>query len=653
MALPPQTPTNNPAALTIDQAFQQAMAHHQAGQLLDAERLYRAILETQANHPDANHNLGVLAVQMNQAAAALPYFKTALEANPNQGQYWLSYIDGLIQTGRHDVARQISEEGKQRGLHGTAFDALVTRLDANHPSPQSVDALVSLFADGRYRDAEVLARTMTEQIPLNEVGWKALGVALLQTGRIMEALEPMHKAAALSPNDAEAHSNLGNTFYALGRFDEAEASYRRALQIESDYAEAHYNLGNTLRDLGRLEDAEASYRRALQIRQAYAEAHLNLGDILNTLGRLDEAEASYRRAIQIKPAYAAAYSNLGLTLNTLGRLDEAEASYHRAIQINPNDAKAHSNLGVTLNTLGRNDEAEASYRRALQIEPAYAEAHYNLGVLFYEQGKYEQAAELLRTSNFKNSQNYVLKCLYFLNDKLPFYKQLDSLIGQGEINPTIGSLSCRAEIKYGIVKSNPFCSDPLKYLLKTDLSKDYDFLSKFVKPTSIILNESTLHNRSQKLLTNGRQTSGNLFALENIWVDEIKRIIGLEIEKYKTYFKDSDEGLIKNWPSAYNLHGWIISMKSGGELLPHMHENGWLSGSIYINVPSKLNTNDGNLVVCIEDDKYLTAQYKNKKNIINVTTGALCLFPASLLHYTIPFESDEERIVLAFDVVPK
>ena len=43
----------------------------------------------------------------------------------------------------------------------------------------------------------------------------------------------------------------------------------------------------------------------------------------------------------------------------------------------------------------------------------------------------------------------------------------------------------------------------------------------------------------------------------------------------------------------------------------------------------------------------------NKQNIIDVTPGCLCLFPASLLHYTIPFESDEDRIVLAFDVLPK
>ena len=84
-----------------------------------------------------------------------------------------------------------------------------------------------------------------------------------------------------------------------------------------------------------------------------------------------------------------------------------------------------------------------------------------------------------------------------------------------------------------------------------------------------------------------------------------------------------------------------------------MHENGWISGSIYINVPPKLNPNSGNLVVCIDDQDYLVNGKTQHEKIIDVNTGSLCLFPASLLHYTIPFESEEERIVLAFDVVPK
>lgn len=76
--------------LTVAQALQQAISHHRAGRLQDAERIYRAILQAQPKHPDANHNLGLLASLAKQFSAGLPYFKTAWEANPKQGQFWLS-----------------------------------------------------------------------------------------------------------------------------------------------------------------------------------------------------------------------------------------------------------------------------------------------------------------------------------------------------------------------------------------------------------------------------------------------------------------------------------------------------------------------------------------------------------------------------------
>ena len=46
--------------LTIEQALQQAVAAHREGKLNEAENIYRAILQSQPDHPDANHNLGVI-----------------------------------------------------------------------------------------------------------------------------------------------------------------------------------------------------------------------------------------------------------------------------------------------------------------------------------------------------------------------------------------------------------------------------------------------------------------------------------------------------------------------------------------------------------------------------------------------------------------
>ena len=104
--------------LTIEQALQQGVAAHKEGKLQDAERLYRAILQSQPAHPDANHNLGVLAVSVNKADAALPLFKTALEANPKIEQFWLSYIDALIKEQHFENAKKVLEKGKKQGVAG-------------------------------------------------------------------------------------------------------------------------------------------------------------------------------------------------------------------------------------------------------------------------------------------------------------------------------------------------------------------------------------------------------------------------------------------------------------------------------------------------------------------------------------------------------
>ena len=216
------------ATLGIDQALQQAIAHHKAGELQDAERLYRAILQAQPNHPDANHNLGVLAVQVKQPVVGLPHFKAALEANPNQGQYWLSYIDTLLQTGQTDVARQELEQARQRGLNGEAVEVLAGRLvipSESEPSLQEMHRLVALFTGGRYTEVATLAQAMTERFPLHGFGWKALGTVFKRMGQSADALAPLQKAAALTPDDAEGHYNLGVTLQELGRLTAAEASF--------------------------------------------------------------------------------------------------------------------------------------------------------------------------------------------------------------------------------------------------------------------------------------------------------------------------------------------------------------------------------------------------------------------------------------------
>ena len=114
--------------LTIDQALQQGVEAHKAGQVQEADRLYTAILKAQPKHPDANHNMGVLAVGVGKVQEALPFFKTALEANPATAQFWLSYIDALIKLEKLADAKAVLDQAKSKGAKGDGFDKLEQRL---------------------------------------------------------------------------------------------------------------------------------------------------------------------------------------------------------------------------------------------------------------------------------------------------------------------------------------------------------------------------------------------------------------------------------------------------------------------------------------------------------------------------------------------
>ena len=217
-------------------------------------------------------------------------------------------------------------------------------LKSTNPSDTEINTLIQQYQAGRYGNAEKLAASLTKRFPNHQFGWKVLGVILQQIGRIHESLVPNQKAAALFPQDAEAHSNLGLTLQGLGRLNEAEASLRQAIALKSDCAEAHYNLGITLQELGRLDEAEASYTQATALKLGYAEAYNNLGNTLQELGRLEEAAASFRQALDLEPDYAEAHSNLGIVLHKSGALEEAEASCRKAIALKSDFTAGYSTL---------------------------------------------------------------------------------------------------------------------------------------------------------------------------------------------------------------------------------------------------------------------------------------------------------------------
>jgi tetratricopeptide (TPR) repeat protein len=285
--------------LNVPQTLKEAIAHHQAGRLAEAEVLYRRILDRHPRHPDALHMLGLLAHHAGHHAAGAELISEAIREAPGEPAFYSNLGNVLLAQGRVDDALA----GFRRALD----------LNPNFPEAHN-----------------------------------NLGNALKASGHLDEALACYGRAVSLRPGFAEAHNNLGLCLAERGQVDEAIPHLERALALRPDFAEAHTNLGLALDAKGLPHAAIESHGRALALRPDYAQAHNNLGNALKRAGRLAEAVASYRRALELQPDYAEAENNQGLALAGLGRIDEALAAYGRALALSPDFAEAHWNQGITL-----------------------------------------------------------------------------------------------------------------------------------------------------------------------------------------------------------------------------------------------------------------------------------------------------------------
>lgn len=133
-------------ATSPDEAYQQALqltlrlavGHHQADRLQEAEQLYRGILQGAPEHAEANHNLGILLLEIDQPTAGLAHFEAALAANPQSQRYWLSYIEGLIRADQSALARERLAFAREHGLEAGVAEAPAAMLQAGPPVAQPV-----------------------------------------------------------------------------------------------------------------------------------------------------------------------------------------------------------------------------------------------------------------------------------------------------------------------------------------------------------------------------------------------------------------------------------------------------------------------------------------------------------------------------------
>ena len=420
LSSPSDMQNTDPQQLTVEQALQQAVAHHRGGQLQAAADLYRAILHIEPTHADANQNMGVLALQSGQAAASLPYFKTALESHPGEAQHWLSYVEALIAVDQLEAARSVLEQGRQRGLQGEAVDLLAARADA-----ANLDAAIAHREAGRYSVAVAITQGWLRTHPNDAAAHALLSQLLLSSKQETEAAAALNTAMALDPTLAVVQRNHARMLLRQQHLAEALQAAQLAYQTDTSDPENQAMLGATLIANGQLDAAVPLLASALRTRPHYAEALVNRSQLKLRLGDLPGALSDVQQALAIKPHMAQFWllamsihsqlkNNAGvigalehylalepadvprlMSLAELkrqnGQLSEASALLARATELQPESEAAWTNLGMTLHQEKRFEQAKAAYTQALAIKPGLAEALHNLGSMALSEGRYAEA----------------------------------------------------------------------------------------------------------------------------------------------------------------------------------------------------------------------------------------------------------------------
>lgn len=431
--------------------------------------------------------------------------------------------------------------------------------------------------------------------------------------------------------DSAETISLGIQHHEAGRLRKAERLYRRVLESKPEHPDALHLLGVLASQARQFDAAVALINRAIEADGKNPNYHANLGHVLQTAGKLEEAIAAFERAIELEPELHAVHSNLGVALERVGRVDDALAAFQRALAINPDYATAHYNLGTAFKSLGKLEEAIAALRRAVAIDPSAVDVRANLAGYQLEKG--DPGAALVTCDACLQVDPRHRLALTFKaialdrlgrRDLTRFLVDLERFIESQLVGKPAGFSDLdhfNAALAHHVRTHPTLEPDPT------------DHATRFGKHTGNLLVEP----------------KGPMATLENVINDAVANYL-------QALPADPNHPFLASRPQHWRLAVWAVVMERQGHQLPHTHPDAWISGVYYPKLPQIVNGPGEQQAGWIEFGRPL-AEYlgaiEPEVMAVQPREGLLVLFPSYFYHRTIPFDTDEERISVAFDVVPQ
>ncbi len=487
--------------------------------------------------------------------------------------------------------------------------------------PQALDLAVQHHNAGQLDQAEDIYRQILRIEPNQPDALNLLGVIAHQTGNNDGAHDFLTRSIAANPANAMAHNNMGLVLHGLGREQEALESYAMAIALNNLFADA-------------------------------ADAHDNMGISQGALWRVEEAIESHRKAIALNPEHVLAYYNLGNALYSSDRSQEAIDCYNQAIRRHPEFSQAHKNLAAAQKDLGQRQEALTSYRRSLALTPNDHQVHTNMGTILQDLGRLDEAVDSYRLANTLISSAKLLECLFALGRRDEFDQQRQKLITAQDSNIRGAAISAYAAQQWGTPDPFPFCPSPLDFVEVFERGDGIAIADDFIAALIDELTAQAIIWQPKGIATTkGYQTLNSLFDKPQGKIAELGDIFRDRIGRYHQRRASADNRFVQCWTDQPTLKGWFVRLQQGGFQDSHIHPDGWLSGVIYLHMPKAIKAQEGAIEFGLWGFDYpVLKDYPTR--VITPQVGQVVLFPSSLFHRTIPFSSDEERLVVAFDLIP-